>query len=161
VERATQWRISNLERARSYQREYFALNVELNRAWGAGYRQRHLEQHRARARRDYANHRDARRETQRVYRKNNLDRLLIRNARRIAIRNSASGDLALAEWYQILMDFDHRCAYCQRKLERLAKEHMTPLVRGGEHTVENIVPACTSCNSRKNQKTLLEFAMTN
>jgi 5-methylcytosine-specific restriction endonuclease McrA len=27
--------------------------------------------------------------------------------------------------------------------------HMVPLIRGGEHSPDNVVPCCQSCNSRK------------
>ena len=34
-------------------------------------------------------------------------------------------------------------------------DHLTPLSKGGSHTVSNIVPACRPCNSRKGVKEVL------
>lgn len=45
--------------------------------------------------------------------------------------------------------FDNRCAYCGMDAP-LAEDHFIPLKLNGGHFIENIVPACKSCNSRKN-----------
>ncbi len=36
-------------------------------------------------------------------------------------------------------------------------EHLIPLSRGGDHTVGNLAPACTRCNSQKTDRTLEEW----
>jgi CRISPR/Cas system Type II protein with McrA/HNH and RuvC-like nuclease domain len=36
-------------------------------------------------------------------------------------------------------------------------DHLIPLVRGGENTIENLVPCCNYCNGSKGSKTLEEF----
>ncbi|HEY8807173.1 MAG TPA: HNH endonuclease, partial [Candidatus Limnocylindria bacterium] len=36
-------------------------------------------------------------------------------------------------------------------------DHRAPLSRGGRNTIENILPACRSCNRRKRTKTEDEF----
>ncbi len=36
-------------------------------------------------------------------------------------------------------------------------DHMMPVSRGGEHSERNVVPACKTCNSKKWNKTPLEF----
>lgn len=65
--------------------------------------------------------------------------------------------LTQKEWKDILEKHDHRCAYCNRQMQRLTKDHVLPASRGGGYTAENIVPACGSCNSRKHDKTPEEF----
>ena len=35
--------------------------------------------------------------------------------------------------------------------------HRIPLARGGSNSIENIIPACSSCNRRKHMLTELEF----
>lgn len=47
--------------------------------------------------------------------------------------------------------FGGRCAYCERKVPQLEKEHVIPLNREGlglRHN-GNIVPACSTCNQAK------------
>lgn len=58
-------------------------------------------------------------------------------------------NLTRAQWQAIKEHYGHRCVYCGKKSQRLTMDHITPLSRGGSHTVSNIVPACQSCNSKK------------
>jgi 5-methylcytosine-specific restriction endonuclease McrA len=76
------------------------------------------------------------------------------NQNRRRARKKGPG-LTLAEWKQTKEIFGHRCAYCGRQPHRLEQEHIHPIVLGGEHSPENVVPACRSCNARKGARTLL------
>lgn len=72
-----------------------------------------------------------------------------RAARRRARRVAASGsDLTDAEWYRILEAWA-RCAYCGADGAALQKDCVLPISRGGRYTLENVVPACRSCNASK------------
>lgn len=69
-------------------------------------------------------------------------------------------DLTLAQWVSVCEAFGWRCAYCRdRPFNRqLVMEHMIPLSRGGDHSIENVALACSECNVRKNRFTPLEWA---
>ena len=41
--------------------------------------------------------------------------------------------------------------------ENLTVDHVVPLSKEGKHDIENIVPACKSCNSKKHNTSLLLF----
>jgi len=78
------------------------------------------------------------------------------------IRNSTQNvvvenTLTDAEWAEILEYFGHRCAYCLQPSPRLTIDHIVPLIAGGPHAADNVVPACPACNSSKGKKSLLEF----
>ena len=45
-----------------------------------------------------------------------------------------------------------RCAYCGAKADTV--DHVVPRSRGGEHSWENCVAACSTCNHRKADKLL-------
>lgn len=51
----------------------------------------------------------------------------------------------------------HRCQYCGGSAENL--DHVVPRSRGGDHTWENVVAACRTCNTRKGDRTPTEAAM--
>lgn len=89
-------------------------------------------------------------EYQRAWWRANPDKIRDREARRRARKNGAKVvDLTDAQWLEILETHDRRCAYCLRRSEQLEKDHVVALMRGGDHTAENIVPACRSCNAKK------------
>lgn len=68
-----------------------------------------------------------------------------RRARRVAASGS---DLTEEQWHRIL-DAWARCAYCGADGAALQKDCVLPISRGGRYTLENVVPACRSCNASK------------
>lgn len=79
------------------------------------------------------------------------------NLRRAGIPTSGP-PLTLEQWEGVLAWFDWRCVYCDRELRKPEMEHLTPIVRGGEHVAGNVAPACRSCNARKRHRTVEEYA---
>lgn len=57
-------------------------------------------------------------------------------------------DLTDEQWFEIL-DVWAGCAYCQATGPALQRDCVQPISRGGRYTVENVVPACASCNASK------------
>lgn len=53
---------------------------------------------------------------------------------------------------------NHTCQYCGAK-ENLTIDHVLPSSRGGIDSWENLVCACTSCNTKKGNKTPEEASM--
>lgn len=68
-------------------------------------------------------------------------------------------DFTDAQWAEVKEQFNYSCAYCGCGDCNLAMDHIIPVSRGGNHTKNNIVPACKSCNSKKGTKTLEEAGM--
>lgn len=63
---------------------------------------------------------------------------------------------AVQEWLDKCALLGNVCIYCG-EAKPLTVDHKIPLTRGGTNNIENIVPACASCNSRKGTKTAREF----
>lgn len=76
-------------------------------------------------------------------------------ARRRARLRGVDATLTPDEWLERLDEYGGHCAYCLTA-PATDMEHMTPLSRGGRHELENVVPACGPCNTRKATRTLLE-----
>lgn len=57
--------------------------------------------------------------------------------------------VSLDVWIEALKAFQCRCAYCG-SAQRIEIEHFVPVVLGGTSDPGNILPACRSCNARKN-----------
>jgi 5-methylcytosine-specific restriction endonuclease McrA len=52
---------------------------------------------------------------------------------------------------------NHRCQYCGGPAESI--DHVIPRSRGGQHSWDNVVAACRSCNVRKRDRFLHETSM--
>lgn len=57
-------------------------------------------------------------------------------------------DLEAPQW-AALIDAWGGCAYCGETDQPLQKDCVQALSRGGRYTLDNIVPACRSCNASK------------
>ncbi len=81
------------------------------------------------------------------------------NARR---KSAISNDITKATWLHIMQSTNWTCKYCHCKLTNNNRtvDHVVPLSKGGEHSKDNLVPCCRSCNSRKNAKTPEEWERT-
>lgn len=60
---------------------------------------------------------------------------------------------------EVFMRDNYICQYCGKRGGDLTIDHIIPRSRGGEHTWENVVTACRSCNHRKGGKTLQQAHM--
>jgi 5-methylcytosine-specific restriction endonuclease McrA len=57
-------------------------------------------------------------------------------------------DLTAEQW-TALTDAWGGCAYCGARDVDLQRDCVLPISRGGRYTLDNVVPACRSCNASK------------
>ncbi|OZM80361.1 HNH endonuclease [Pseudonocardia sp. MH-G8] len=57
-------------------------------------------------------------------------------------------DLSAEQWEALLTAWDG-CAYCGATGVSLQRDCVLPISRGGRYTLDNIAPACASCNASK------------
>ena len=96
-----------------------------------------------------------------TWRSENKDRVYIYGTKKTAKRrlaiNATIDKITAAEWRKIKLLHMNKCAYCLMEFKNLTMDHIVPLVKGGSHNKNNIVPACKSCNSSKQARDQLEF----
>lgn len=66
--------------------------------------------------------------------------------------------LTFQEWLDILKKYKYSCFYCGKEFDLFdlpTRDHIVPIIKGGDNTKENVVPACRSCNSKKGAKSLI------
>jgi len=68
------------------------------------------------------------------------------------IRRILIGKHTEEEWEEKKRQYSYRCIYCGARDRKLCKDHVIPVFLGGANTIDNIVPACKSCNSQKGTK---------
>jgi hypothetical protein len=61
------------------------------------------------------------------------------------------------DWRRLCERYRWCCAYCGSRPEKLQREHVIPIARGGRHSAGNILPACPRCNGSKKAKLLSEW----
>jgi len=84
-----------------------------------------------------------------------LERLKAKKRRHREEIASAVSDLERGQ-YITMRSAATACGYCgcTFTVSNRSMDHFVPLSRGGDHTRSNLVPACTSCNSRKQDRLL-------
>lgn len=76
--------------------------------------------------------------------------------RRRSLKRKLETTLTLNQWENIKIHFNNKCCYCNRELP-LEQEHFIALSVMGEYTINNIIPACKSCNASKSNKIFNEW----
>ena len=80
---------------------------------------------------------------------------LVRRASKI-LRRSIHGDrMDIAAWNKKVEELACRCQLCGVKFERgdLTIDHIVPVSKGGTNHIDNLQPACVSCNCSKGNRT--------
>lgn len=70
--------------------------------------------------------------------------------------NELENDFDEKMWEECKQHFGFKCAYCG-EYENLEQEHFIPLKQDGGYIKSNIIPACKSCNSSKNDNNFFEW----
>ena len=82
-------------------------------------------------------------------------RLLVNENNRIN-RHARLGDFTAEDWHTACEAFGYRCAYCGAET-KLTMDHVVPVTMGGKTCIDNIIPACASCNSSKSNNDMVEW----
>ena len=175
-----QYRHDNADALRASKRAYYQANIDARRAYAANYRanmdrdaaREYQRQWRAKAYADGrprsqatkdrrrerdAARRDEIRASEARYRAENAQkRRDWEAARRARIAGADVRRITDADWRSILRQYMNQCAYCGSG-GTLTQDHVIPLARDGRHAIGNLVPACGSCNSSKNDRLLVEW----
>lgn len=147
----------NAEHNREVNRRYCELHRDRLRAIRKAYRQKYNRENRdairAQCRAYYEQNTDAVKAKSRDWAKANPDKQTAYAKKKRAGR---TGYVSPEAWLAICAEHDNRCAYCLQRAP-LTQDHFLPISRGGLHQIENIVPACQSCNSRKHNRLVFDF----
>jgi 5-methylcytosine-specific restriction endonuclease McrA len=95
-------------------------------------------------------------ERRKKYRDSHRDLMNLYKQRSKAKKKQILSTLTIEQWEDIKKEYGYKCAYCGEKKD-LAQDHFIPIYSNGEHTAQNIIPVCKSCNSSKNKKDFFEW----
>lgn len=139
-EKSKEWKKRNPEQVKILKKRYYWRN-----------REQILEGRKSK--REY--YRDLRRQ----WREKNRIHVRVKNRNRYALKMGAYGSHTAQEFEELCKSYNWECTYCRTKMNimTVTEDHVIPLSRGGSNLIENIVPACMSCNISKSNKNLLDF----
>jgi len=123
-------------------REYYKQNIEKER-------QRHREQ--------YQRHRAKKLVENKIYRSAHKDKRKEIARRRKLRLNGVSPGHTNKEFEELKRLYNNCCAYCGKHESilpyyngvSLTRDHIIPIAKNGSDRIDNIIPACFSCNSKK------------
>lgn len=146
----------NKEKLIEYTRQYNLNNKEKIKI----YKIKNKEHYTELRKKYYKNNKEYYLNKTREWIKNNPEKIKIiyakqRHKRKI-LKNGLPIKFNLNDWEKCKKYFNNKCAYCGKELP-LSQDHFIPLSKGGEYTINNIIPACKSCNSQKNAKSFFEW----
>lgn len=169
-----EYQLAHKDKIREYLKEYYHTHKEHHkkqrRIWYCANREQiiekaniyqitHPETRRRIHRKWAATHREKINEWAREYADRYPEKINEHSRRRRARKKNAKGNgVTDKQWQKIQKEYGYLCAYCNQK-KPLEMDHIIPLSGGGRHEIENIVPACKSCNSSKNNSSLLTFLL--
>jgi 5-methylcytosine-specific restriction endonuclease McrA len=140
---------------REYNHQYRSKNIEKELERVQQYHKTHLKESRERARQWRKNQPEKSKEIAKRTRKNNYGRIITAKRFRRALKYGVKGSFTNDEWENLKTEYGNRCAYCNSNSNKVYADHIIPISRGGPNDISNIVPACKSCNSSKQNKPLL------
>lgn len=140
----------NSDKLRIQKQQYYLMNRDRMVLNSRGYYVRHREKLAEYRKEYYKNNTEKYRSYERTDRQRKLKN--IRGHRYKARMKDLPNDYTSIQWEQCQNYFDNSCAYCGAKEETLTKDHFVPITKGGEFNINNIIPACGSCNSGKQDK---------
>ena len=84
------------------------------------------------------------RQVARIWIRNHMVSVRIRNALRRARHRNATGSFTLMEWEGLKRRYSYKCLACGKREPdiRLTIDHVIPLIKGGSHNITNIQPLC-------------------
>jgi len=127
------YRIESKDKITETTRKYWQRNKHKKAEYGKRYRERHsaeLKEFRIR-------NRNKRTEYQRK-----------RKAREKEVLIKATQE----EINKLIRDSNNICFWCDNYTETIHIDHIYPLTKGGEHSINNLCVSCPSCNLRKSDK---------
>jgi len=150
------------EKVKAKQREYHQNNKDEIAIKARIYREKNKDTLLIKKREYYLNNKESINIKAKKYRDTESGKIAVKNAgvRRRLIKSK--GDLTTSE-IKVILGKTTKCYWCNKKLNKNIDngyhiDHYVPLSKGGQHTKNNIVISCPTCNLRKNAKDPIDFA---
>ena len=166
------WKLKNADHVREYRKLYYQKNRDKEIQQALTWSKANPNKVKESNGKYRAKNRESLNKKQKIYRLNNHEACLAKEPEKTRIyraknAKAKSDGHTIAELHQYWRDRDidpKRCTYCdawhtkwKNNWKTSQGDHVIPLHRGGTDTMDNMMPACWSCNSSKCDKLLSEW----
>lgn len=161
---ANEYRLANIEAVKNRKAEYYENNKSKIQAKYREYYAENKERILNNSHEYYKNNKEQILLYKKQYRQTEQGKLAAKNGRnnRRAREKSACDNTVTSSALKEIADKQgNKCYFCSIDIDVKSSsshvEHLTPLSKGGLHSVSNVVWSCASCNLKKNNKTEKEY----
>lgn len=156
--RRKEYREQNREKLRARGLKYYDNNKERFAQTGKLYRDLNPDKVRDRHQVYYSKNSSSLKTSGKIWSQSERGKLSknLSSQRRRNARKSVPTNFTANDWELCIDNFNGECAYCG-KAKKLTYEHFVPLSKGGEFTINNIIPVCDSCNKSKNNRNFFDW----
>lgn len=162
---SNKWYYENLDKAKSTKKAYLQIpeNKAKKLAWDKAYYHKHRDEAIAYAREWGRRNKEKRRINYKNWYYRNLEwarlcnRIKEQKRRYLCIKNG--NNTLTVEQAKELLEKHPFCDYCGAVPDKLAIDHVKPLIKGGQNCIGNVTAACPTCNSSKGGKLLDEWCI--
>lgn len=159
-----QWRENNINYKRDMDRVYRENNIEKLKEYKKQYHAKNKEKIIEKSKIWYESNIERAKETRKKYNKyyrstesSKISSRIFKLKRRKVIRYGC--DKATNTEIKLLIENSKNCYWCDKELNGIYHiDHYIPIAKGGNHSIENLVISCPSCNLRKHSKDPMQFA---
>lgn len=161
--KSKKWYHDNIEYRHEYQKSYYQNNKERRRETDKIYRKNNKEKLRKARIKWEENNKEHILEYQRNYYKTEHGKLIRarKQHKRKSLEAKTKCTLTEHQWLVILQLQNYKCISCNKYFDEVAptKDHIIPVVKKGDFTVNNVQALCQPCNSSKNSN-IIDFRTT-
>lgn len=148
IVKSKQWCKDNPELMDQYRIKWKAANPERAKEVQRRYRQNNPDKRAASCKKYLESHPAERSASNRKWAQNNPDNRKVSAQRRLTRKKSLPSTLTTEQWTAVKEEFGGTCCYCGKE-KPLTIDHFVPVNNMGELSIDNVLPACISCNCSK------------
>lgn len=156
---AKEYSDKNRELRAQKQREYYKCHGDIQRKASNNWKKNNKEKVKEYTHKWYESNKEHKSDYYKTYSQSNKEIILEKSRRQRNKKYHIIDTFSEKDFQNKLVLENNKCFYCKCDLnsENMTRDHYIALSNGGSDKIENIVPCCSKCNSKKSNKSPEEY----